>query len=69
MTNLLEQLNVAAQIINAAATKLGIVDYLLRHPTFGAPQPSSNDEQFVVKSIQNFFSAYSTVKKALQQRV
>ena len=51
------------KVTHIAGTKLGIVDYLSRHPTFEAPQPSSYDEQYVVKSIQHFFSACSTVEK------
>ena len=49
------------KVTHNAGTKLGIVDYLSGHPTFEAPQPSSFDEQFVVKSIQSFFSACTTV--------
>ena len=51
------------KVTHIAGTKLGVVDYLSRHPTFEAPQPSSFDKKFGVKSIQNFFTACTTVAK------
>ena len=44
-------------IFHISGSKLGIVDYLSRFPTFEAPRPSSFDEQYVVKCISRFFDA------------
>ena len=58
-----QTITIRLQSYTYCRTKLGIVDYFSRHLTFEAPQPSNFDEQFVVRSIQNFFSACPKIEK------
>ena len=44
-------------ISNISGINIGIADYLPRNPKFRAPPQWNYDEQFVVKSIQNFDNA------------
>ena len=52
------------EVIHVPGVTLGIVDYLSRHPTFSAPDPSIYDvydKLFVVKSIEAFNSALTYI--------
>ena len=56
-------------ISHISGSKLGIVDYLSRYPTFEAPDPSNFREQFVVKSINKFFSACDIIEKLWMEEI